>query len=56
MKVNPPQFYKLLLRPVVVVSTASKNRISNAAPFSFNMPISFVPPIFGFSCNPAHDT
>ena len=56
MKMNPPQFYKLLLRPVVVISTVSKNGISNAAPFSFNMPISFVPPIFSFSCNPAHDT
>lgn len=56
MKVDPKAFYKLLLRPVVVISTVSKNGISNAAPFSFNMPISFIPPIFSFSCNPAHDT
>lgn len=56
MKLNAPQFYKLLLWPVVVISTISKNGISNAAPFSFNTPISFIPPIFSFSCNPAHDT
>ena len=56
MKVKAPAFYKLLLRPVVVISTVSKNGISNAAPFSFNMPISFNPPLFSFSCNPAHDT
>lgn len=56
MKLKALQFYKLLLRPVVVISTVSKNGISNAAPFSFNMPISFIPPIFSFSCNPAHDT
>lgn len=56
MKLKAPQFYKLLLRPVVVISTISKNGISNAAPFSFNSPISFNPPIFSFSCNPAHDT
>ncbi len=56
MKLKNPQYYKLLLRPVIVVSTISKNGVSNAAPFSFNMPVSFKPPIFSFSCNPAHDT
>ena len=56
MKIDPKNSYKFLVRPVIVVSTISKNGISNAAPFSFNSPISFSPPIFGFSCNPQHDT
>ncbi len=56
MKLKKPEYYKLLLRPVIVVSTISKKGVSNAAPFSFNMPISFIPPIFSFSCNPTHDT
>ncbi len=47
---------KLLVRPVVVITTVSDNGIPNAAPFSFNSPISFDPPLYGFSCNPAHDT
>lgn len=50
------QFYKLSVRSTVVVSTISPDGISNGAPFSFNSPISFNPAIFGFSCNPSHDT
>ncbi|MFQ5711362.1 MAG: flavin reductase family protein [Candidatus Geothermarchaeales archaeon] len=49
-------YYKLLVRPVVVISTTSERGISNAAPFSFNSPISFNPPLFGFSCNPKNHT
>ncbi|MFQ6135594.1 MAG: flavin reductase family protein [Candidatus Hydrothermarchaeales archaeon] len=56
MKIKGPGYYKLLPRSVVVVSTISENGISNAAPFSFNSPISINPPIFGISCQPTHDT
>jgi flavin reductase (DIM6/NTAB) family NADH-FMN oxidoreductase RutF len=56
VRINPKEFYKLLLRPVVVVSTISKEGKSNAAPFSFNSPISFSPPIFAIFSNPTHDT
>ena len=31
-------FNKMLVRPCIVVSTISKNGVSNAAPFSFNSP------------------
>ena len=37
---------KLLVRPVVVITTVSDNGIPNAAPFSFNSPISFDPPLY----------
>ncbi|WP_456474760.1 flavin reductase family protein [Candidatus Pyrohabitans sp.] len=56
MEIAPHNFYKLNARCCVVVSTASPRGISNAAPFSFNMPISFSPPIFAIASNPAHDT
>lgn len=56
MELEKKAFPKLLVRPVVVVTTISKRGIANGAPFSFNSPISFEPPLYGFSCNPAHDT
>jgi flavin reductase (DIM6/NTAB) family NADH-FMN oxidoreductase RutF len=56
MELEGKAYPKLLVRPVVVVTTISERGISNAAPFSFNSPISFEPPLYGFSCNPAHDT
>lgn len=56
MKLQNKDFYKLLVRPVVVVSTISERGISNAAPFSFNSPISFSPPLFGISSQPKHHT
>ncbi len=56
MELETKAFPKLLVRPVVVVTTISERGISNAAPFSLNSPISFDPPLYGFSCNPAHDT
>ncbi|MFQ5711130.1 MAG: flavin reductase family protein [Candidatus Geothermarchaeales archaeon] len=49
-------FYKLTVRPTVVITTVSKNGISNAAPFSWSSPLSIEPPLFGFSCNEKHDT
>ncbi len=56
MELSLSEFYKLYPRGCVVVSTASPDGKSNAAPFSFNSPISFSPPLFGISCNPSHDT
>jgi len=56
MELETKAFPKLLVRTAVVVTTVSERGISNAAPFSFNSPISFDPPLYGFSCNPAHDT
>ena len=56
MELEPKTFPKLLVRTAVVITTISERGISNAAPFSFNSPISFEPPLYGFSCNPAHDT
>jgi len=56
VKVVVDEFYKLLVRPTVVVSTVSNGGVSNAAPFSWNSPLSRQPPLFGFSCNVNHDT
>ncbi|MDY6965914.1 MAG: flavin reductase family protein [Halobacteriota archaeon] len=56
MNLEGSGYSKVLVRQVVVVSTISKNSIPNAAPFSFNSPISFNPPLYGFSCNPKHHT
>ena len=53
---EPKKFYTLLVRPVVVITTISEDGKVNAAPFSFNSPISFSPPLYGFACNPKHDT
>jgi flavin reductase (DIM6/NTAB) family NADH-FMN oxidoreductase RutF len=56
MELETKAFPKFLVRTAVVITTISERGISNAAPFSFNSPISFDPPLYGFSCNPAHDT
>lgn len=57
MKLNLREFYKLLVRPTVVISTISSNGVSNAAPFSFNSPVATRPkPLFGFESNVNHDT
>ncbi len=56
MELDVKKYYTLLLRPVVIVTTVSAEGKVNAAPFSFNTPISFSPPLYGFSCNPKHDT
>lgn len=57
MKLNLKVFYKLLVRPTVVISTVSPNGISNVAPFSWNSLIATEPlPLFGFSSNVKHDT
>ena len=57
MKLELQNFYKLLVRPTVVVSTISPRQISNAAPFSWNSPMATKPkPLFGFCSNVNHDT
>ena len=57
MKLDLKEFYKLLVRPTVVVSTISPDGVSNAAPFSWNSPMATKPkPLFGFSSNVHHDT
>jgi len=56
MELDAKKYYTLLLRPVVIITTVSAEGKVNAAPFSFNTPISFSPPLYGFSCNPKHDT
>jgi len=56
MRIESRAYPKLIVRPVVVVTTISEEGIPNAAPFSFNSPISFDPPLYGFSCSPEHDT
>ena len=57
MKMNSREFYKLLVRPTVVISTVSSNGVSNAAPFSFNSPVATRPrPLFGFETSVNHDT
>jgi flavin reductase (DIM6/NTAB) family NADH-FMN oxidoreductase RutF len=57
MRLDPSKWYKILApRPVILVSTVNKQGISNAAPFSFVMPVSMEPPLIAFASDPEHDT
>jgi flavin reductase (DIM6/NTAB) family NADH-FMN oxidoreductase RutF len=57
MKLELKEFYKLLVRPTVVISTISPNGVSNAAPFSWNSPMATEPKVlFGFASDVKHDT
>ncbi len=57
MRLDPSKWYKVLApRPVILVSTISPKGFSNAAPFSFCMPISIDPPLIAFASDPDHDT
>lgn len=57
MKLDPSKWYKILTpRPVILVSTISPRGDSNAAPFSFCMPVSIEPPLIAFASDPDHDT
>jgi len=56
MKLQPKQYYKLFARPVVVITTISENGEANAAPYSFDSPVSMDPPIFGLSTFKERDT
>ena len=57
MKLDPDRFYKVLApRPVILVSTEDLKGRTNAAPFSFVMPVSIAPPLVAFASDPGHDT
>jgi len=57
LKLDTKDFYRLLVRPTVVISTISSNGVSNAAPFSFSSPVATRPKaLFGFCCEVKHDT
>jgi len=50
-------FYRLIPRPTVVITTVSQSGVPNAAPFSFNSPMASRPkPLYGFCCETSHDT
>lgn len=50
MKIDLKQWYKTLApRTTVLVSTVDKKGISNAAPFSFVMPVSVSPPVIAIA-------
>jgi flavin reductase (DIM6/NTAB) family NADH-FMN oxidoreductase RutF len=50
------EFYRLMARPTVVITTISPRGIPNAAPFSFTSPMASRPPQYGFCCEVEHDT
>jgi len=57
MELDIKKWYKILApRPVVLVSTINSKGVSNAAPFSFVMPVSTEPPMVAFASDPGHDT
>ncbi len=57
MKLDPSKWYKILApRPAILVSTVNPKGVSNAAPFSFVMPVSIEPPLIAFASDPDHDT
>ena len=57
MNLDLKEFFSLMVRPTVVISTISPNGVSNAAPFSFCSPVATRPkPLFGFCCEVKHDT
>jgi len=43
-------------RPTVIISTVNKKGVSNAAPFSFVMPVSIKPPLIAFGSAPKRHT
>lgn len=50
MKTKLAKWYSVLSpRPTVLISTINKDGISNAAPFSFVMPVSINPPLIAFA-------
>ena len=50
MKIKLAKWYSVLApRPTVLISTINKDGISNAAPFSFVMPVSVDPPLIAFA-------
>ena len=57
MELDKSYFSRLVVQPVIVVTTISPNGVSNAAPISFNAPVTTgPPPLYGFCCETEHDT
>jgi len=57
MKIELSNWYKVLSpRALVLISTIDKEGVSNAAPFSFVMPVSVEPPMIAFASDPDHHT
>ncbi|MFH1905060.1 MAG: flavin reductase family protein [bacterium] len=57
MKLDLNDWYKVLApRPTVLVATVNGKGISNAAPFSFVMPVSMKPALVAFSSAPKRHT
>ena len=57
MKLELLSWYRVLApRPVVLISTVDLEGVSNAAPFSFVMPVSGNPPLIAFASSANHDT
>lgn len=57
MELELKNWYKILSpRPVVLISTIDAQGESNAAPYSFVMPISCQPAMIGFASAPKHHT
>ncbi|MDO8886105.1 flavin reductase family protein [Candidatus Oleimmundimicrobium sp.] len=57
MKLEKEKFYRILApRPAVLITTADKKGRSNAAPFSFVMPVSSNPPLVAFASAPQRHT
>ena len=57
MELDRSYFSRLVVQSVIVVSTISPNGVSNAAPISFNAPVTTgPPPLYGFCCETKHDT
>ncbi len=57
MDLSLDHWYHILApRPVVLISTVNSNGVSNAAPFSFIMPVSSDPPLIAFASAPQRHT
>ncbi|MDI6821357.1 MAG: flavin reductase family protein [Actinomycetota bacterium] len=57
MKLELGNFYKILApRPAVLISTIDARGRTNAAPFSFVMPVSRTPPLIAFALAPQRHT
>lgn len=57
MELQPNQWFKVLApRPVVLITTVNAKGVSNAAPFSFVMPVSCQPALVAFASSPKHHT
>lgn len=57
MDITINYFYQLLIpRPAALISTRAAQGNTNAAPFSFIMPVSVDPPIIAFAAAPKRHT